>query len=145
MRVACESFQCDDGIARPTVVAKVEAPDGTSCTERFLVDTGADRTVFSASVLNTLVLILQAGQSAFGLQGVGGSSSSLPATAVVEFARDDGGVVRMRGGFVAFTDPLASDLSILGRNILDHFDLIVSRRRDEVLLLAGNHEYLVRT
>jgi hypothetical protein len=36
-----------------------------------------------------------------------------------------------------------ADMSILGREILDHFDLIVSRRRNEVLLLATNHQYRV--
>jgi hypothetical protein len=27
--------------------------------------------------------------------------------------------------------------------VLDNFDVILSRRRDEVLLLAGNHRYQV--
>ena len=35
------------------------------------------------------------------------------------------------------------DLSVLGRDVLDNFDLIVSRRRDEVLLLAPAHSYRV--
>jgi hypothetical protein len=34
-------------------------------------------------------------------------------------------------------------MSILGRDVLDHFDLIESRRRNEVLLLAQNHQYRV--
>ena len=34
-------------------------------------------------------------------------------------------------------------MSILGRDILDHFDLIASRRRNEMLLLAVNHNYRV--
>jgi hypothetical protein len=33
-------------------------------------------------------------------------------------------------------------MCILGRDILDHFDVIVSRRRDQVLLVAGNHHYV---
>jgi hypothetical protein len=37
----------------------------------------------------------------------------------------------------------ATDLSIVGREILDHFEVILSRRRDEVLLLAQNHSYRV--
>ena len=44
----------------------------------------------------------------------------------------------------AFTDPAAADLSILGRDVLDHFDVIVSRRRNEVLLLATNHRYQIQ-
>jgi hypothetical protein len=30
-------------------------------------------------------------------------------------------------------------MSIIGRDVLDHFDVIVSRRRREVLLLTTNH------
>jgi hypothetical protein len=35
------------------------------------------------------------------------------------------------------------DYSILGRDVLDHFDVILSRPRSEVLLLSGNHQYQV--
>ena len=43
--------------------------------------------------------------------------------------------------FATFIDSTATDLSILGRDVLNHFDLILSRRRNEVLLLASNHQY----
>jgi hypothetical protein len=62
---------------------------------------------------------------------------------VVEFLRADGGPARVRGDMAAFTDPTATDLSILGRDVLDHFDVIIRRRRNEVILLAGNHQYHV--
>ena len=39
--------------------------------------------------------------------------------------------------------PTATDLSILGRDVLNHFDVILSRRNNEVLLLAPNHRYRV--
>jgi hypothetical protein len=45
----------------------------------------------------------------------------------------------VRGQFAAFTDPHATDVSILGRDVPGHCDVIISRRRDEVLLLAANH------
>jgi hypothetical protein len=63
--------------------------------------------------------------------------------ATIELIRDDGRPVMVRGEFAAFADPLTSDLSILGRDVLDNFDVIISRRRDEVLLLAPNHQYQV--
>ena len=59
---------------------------------------------------------------------------------VVELPRADGDPARVRGKFAAFTDPAATDLSILGRDVLDLFDVIVSRRRNEVLLVTGNHQ-----
>jgi hypothetical protein len=58
---------------------------------------------------------------------------------------DDGSPARIQGEFAAFTDPAAADMSILGRAVLDHFDLIVSRRRNEVVLLATNHGYQIQT
>jgi hypothetical protein len=64
-------------------------------------------------------------------------------SAVLELTRDDGGTIRVRGELAAFTDPTTTDLSILGRDVLDNFDVITSRRRNAVLLLAGNHRYEV--
>jgi hypothetical protein len=63
--------------------------------------------------------------------------------AVVEFLHADGGPARVRGAMAAFTNPTATDLSVLGRDVLDHFDVIISRRGNEILLLAGNHHYQV--
>jgi hypothetical protein len=77
------------------------------------------------------------------LKGIGGSSPHVVVFTVLEFTRDDGGPARVRGEFAAFTDPTATDLSILGRDVLDNFDVITSRRRNAVLLLAGNHQYQI--
>ena len=33
----------------------------------------------------------------------------------------------------------ATDLSVLGRDVVDHFDVLLSRRRNEVVLLAQRH------
>jgi hypothetical protein len=64
-------------------------------------------------------------------------------TTALESTRTEGEVVRVRGDFAAFTDPAATDMSILGRDVLNHFDVITSRRQNAVLLLAGNHQYQV--
>ena len=42
-----------------------------------------------------------------------------------------------------YHDRSATDLSILGRDVLDNFDVLLSRRRGQVLLLAPNHQYQV--
>ena len=44
-------FLCDDGLVRPVLKGEVRRPAGDWCKLPFLVDTGADRTVFSADVL----------------------------------------------------------------------------------------------
>jgi len=51
-----------------------------------------------------------------------------------------------RSAYAASLLPLhatATDLTILGRDVLDSFDVITSRRRNAVLLLADNHQYKV--
>ena len=40
-----------------------------------------------------------------------------------------------------FIDPTATDLSVLGRDVLNHFDLIISRRQNEIFLLTPRHQY----
>jgi hypothetical protein len=143
MVIVGEWLVCDDGITRPIVRVEVSRADGSLTDERFLVDTAADRTALSAALLKKLQLLGNHAPRGISLQGIGGTSPHVLVTTVLEFTRDDGGPVRVRGEFAAFTDPTATDLSILGREVLDHFDVITSRRRNAVLLLGGNHQYQV--
>lgn len=132
----------DDGFVRPMIDAKVAGTDENLVTDDFLVDTGADRTVFSAALLTRLDLATRPSTES-ELSGIGGTKECVLVDTALEFSRDDGGPVRVRGEFAAFTDPEATDVSILGRDVLDNFDVIVSRRRNEVLLLAPPHQYSV--
>jgi hypothetical protein len=143
MRVTGEWLLFDDGVTRPIVRAKVVGADGTLHNERFLIDTGADRSVFCADLLGKLHWLGNHAAPGFALQGIGGSSPFVIGAAVIELTRDDGGPARISGPFAAFTNAHAADLSILGRDVLDNFDVIVSRRRSEVVLLAGPHEYQI--
>jgi Aspartyl protease len=132
----------DDGVMRPIVRARVGGDD-SPVSETFLIDSGADRTVLSAVLVSRLQLPATSAPPGLTLSGIGGTSAFVLVTTVVEFIRDDGGPVRVRGEFAGFTDPTATDLSILGRDVLDHFDLVLSRRRSEILLLAPRHEYRI--
>lgn len=131
----------DDGCVRPLIKTQVRAADGSSVTDEFLVDTGADRTVFSSALLAKLGLPSR--HSTDQLRGIGGGTVSVLVSTTLMFTRDDKGIARVQGEFAAFTDPETSGLSLLGRDVLDNFDVIVSRRRDEVLLLAPTHQYRV--
>jgi hypothetical protein len=133
----------DDGITRPIVRAKVVGGDGTPRGENFLIDSGADRSVFSAALLQRLGLPARNVQPNFTLSGIGGTSECVLVTTVMEFIRDGGGSVRVRGEFAGFIDPTATALSVLGRDVLDNFDLVLGRRRNEILLLAPNRQYRV--
>lgn len=143
MRIVGEWFPCDDGITRPVVLVGAVGADGGSYRARSLIDSGADCTVLSAAFLRALALPPQPPTPGLRLQGVSGNSPFVEVATALEFTRDDGGTVRVRGQFAAFTDPAATDLSVLGRDVLDHFDVILSRRRNQVLLLAPNHQYHV--
>jgi hypothetical protein len=122
---------------------QVQVANGPKCGETILIDSGADRTVFSAALLGRLGSPATSAPTGFSLIGVGGTQSCLLFHAVLEFARDDGGMANVRGDFAAFTDPSATEMSVLGRDVLNNFDLILSRPRGEVLLLAGPHRYQV--
>ena len=77
------------------------------------------------------------------IRGITGRASYVTIQSVIEFKTDEGGVARVRGEFVGLTDPDASDLCVLGRDVTDNFDVILSRRRNDALLLAPTHQYQV--
>ena len=143
MRIVGEWLLCDDEVTRPAIRAQVLGADGMTASEYFLVDTGADRTVFRAALVTTLRLPVVSPRDELTLVGVGGSALFVTVAAVLELPRDNGGLARIRGEFAAFTDHTATDLSVLGRDVMDNFDVIVSRRRDDVAFLATNHRYQV--
>jgi hypothetical protein len=101
--------------------------------------------VLSALLLNELKLPGSAPSGGLSSKGISGAGRFVMVNTVIEFLNVDGGPARIRGDMAAFTDPTATDLSILGRDVLDHLDVLISRRRDEVLLLAGDHNYHVST
>ena len=143
MRIVGDWFLFDDGESRPILRAKLRTNRGTTVTEQFLVDTGADRTVLTAALLHQLALPVQPPPTDERLLGIGGAAAYVMVESVIELTRDDGGPVAVRGQFAAFTDPGATDLSVMGRDVLNNFDVIVSRPKSEVLLLAARHRYQV--
>lgn len=144
MRIAGIWHKCDDGVIRPVLLVCVSGPMPTPVAETFLIDTGADRTVFSATLLNRMGGATSASPAGFSLAGIGGTQAFVRVRAVLQLSRDDGGIATVQGDFAAFTDPTATDFSILGRDVLDHFDVILSSRRDEILLLAPPCRYRVQ-
>jgi hypothetical protein len=121
----------------------VAGPDGAPVAQLFLVDTGADCTVFSAQLLAKLAKPSDGASASSILQGLGGQSESVVVEASLAIPTIDGRELKIRGNFAAVFQPSVLDVSVLGRDVLGNFDVIVSRRRNEVLLLAGNHGYSV--
>ena len=122
----------------------VRGDHGEDHAERFLVDTGADRTVLSAFARKAASLAEENLPPGFGLAGVGGQPDITAVSTVLEFIRCVDSPVIIRGQFASFLDvAAATDFSILGRDVLKNFDVIISQPRDQVLLLTGNHRYRV--
>ena len=132
-----------DGISRPMVEVSVLIQGCTPLQERFLVDTGADNTIFSATLLESLGLPLENAAVGSVLQGIGGECGSIIVEATLSLFTVEKVELTIRGNFAAVVGQSTLDVSILGRDVLSHFDVIVSRRRNEVLILTGNHAYAV--
>jgi len=132
----------EDGIVRPVIVTEVLRPEGTWWPVEFLVDTGADRTVISAGVLNELGLLYTLPVDRIG--GVGGFVDSVDVTTQIRLERDDGQWVTLRGTYAACLQSEALDMSVLGRDILNIFAVIVDRAADRVLLLHGADGYSIQ-
>jgi hypothetical protein len=132
----------DDGISRPVV--SVNALGSLSWRrDDFLVDSGADRTVFCNEFFKELQLPGMAPPEEIQLEGIGGRSEYVVLSTTLEFTTTIDSTARVTGPYSAFLDPEAMDISVLGRDVLANFDVIISRRRNEVLLLAGQHRYSV--
>src|SRR5579871_5436439 len=105
MRIVGEWFICTDGVVRPIVEGYVTDATGTERQERFLVDTGADVTVFTANLLQKLGLPFRSPQAGAALAGVGGGQVSVLVRTTLTLYADDGSPARIRAEFAAFTDP----------------------------------------
>ncbi len=70
MQVNGEWLFCDDGIERPVIRGEILSDNGSWRAVEFLVDTGADRTILSANVFESLNLPFTAPDEQIG--GVGG-------------------------------------------------------------------------
>lgn len=144
MRVDGRWHRFRDDVLRPVVDAAVQMPVGTWQRVTFLLDAGADRTVFDASFLPLLSpLVLPAAQTP-ELGGVGGKVGCVFVQTHLSFARPDGKQVIVNGPFGVFTAPTSSDVSVLGRDVTNNFDVIYSFPRRQVTLLAPPHGYQIQ-
>ncbi|GMU21077.1 MAG: hypothetical protein AMXMBFR13_11710 [Phycisphaerae bacterium] len=77
--------------------------------------------------------------------GVGGLVDTVMVTTQIQMTRDDGQAVQFRGTYAACTDHAALDMSVLGRDILDLFAVIVDHPANLVAILGGNHRYVINS
>jgi hypothetical protein len=139
MRIDGQWLVCDDDVRRPVINGEIRAADGSWEKSEFLVDTGADRTVFSAATLARLAL--QPLVMPEGLSGVGGTVAAVIVETRLRLTREDAGKIVFRGQYAAVTELAALDISVLGRDITGLFAVIVDRPRDVVCLVGQRHRY----
>ena len=132
---------CDDGIIRSVIHAEIQASDGAWVKAPLLLDTGADRTVFSTDILQALRLqpIVTANQ----LGGVGGVVNTLIIATRMRLTRENNGKVIFRGQYAAITEVESLDMSVLGRDITNLFAIIVDWPQRLVCLLGQQHQYMI--
>lgn len=134
-------YECDDAHFRPVIRGEVQSADGSWKPVTFLVDTGADRTAFSADILANLQLPLLT--PSHQLAGIGGSVASVLIETVIALTREDGSRVSFRGRYAGFPDMNALDMSVLGRELTNLFAVLVDRPGDRVCLLGQKHHYSI--
>ena len=127
----------------PVIAVHIRRADGVLDSQPFLIDTGADRTVLSGDSFNLLGLPPLPPSSGAPFAGVGGNLAFVEVATTLYLPLDPKTFHAITGQFAATTDPLALPISILGRDILDLFDVIISNRRDEIVFLSDPHVYYV--
>ena len=141
MQITGEWYIGDDGTARPVLRGEILTENGSWLKAPFLVDTGADRTVFSAAILSHLHLPAFVSQDRLG--GVDGLTESVIVETQIRFSRETEGKVVFRGRYAAIPQLEMLDISVLGRDITGLFAVIVDQPRNVVYLLGQRHQYSI--
>src|SRR5712691_3509398 len=125
---------CDDGIIRPVIHAEIQTSDGAWVKAPLLLDTGADRTVFSTDILQALRLQPVVAENRLG--GVGGVAHAIIVATRMRLSRENNGKVMFRGQYAAITGAEALDMSVLGRDVTNLFAIIVDWPQRTVCLVG---------
>ncbi len=141
MRIDGLWYLCDDGVIRPVIRGEVRAADHSWRSVAFLVDSGADCTAFSHDVMRDLAL--EPVSEASHLSGVGGAAAAHFFRSAVRVPYSATGNAVFNGLFAGFVADGGLDMSVLGRDILNLFAVILDRPGEVVSLLSQSHRYAV--
>jgi predicted aspartyl protease len=133
----------DDQVTRPYLRGEVRRADGAWQEVAFLIDSGADRTVLTSQAFEELGYSLP--QTIGALHGLGGVGVSVELTTAIRLFREDETAVTIHGPFAASVTPTALDVSVLGRDILNLFAVILDRPNGIVALLHPPHRYTIHS
>ncbi len=141
MQINGEWLLCDDGVVRPVIRGEILTNERFWQPAEFLVDTGADRTVFSAATLSKLGLQPIVVQERLG--GLGGLINAVVVATQIQLTRETGSKVVFRSQYAAVTAVEALDICVLGRDITGLFTVLVDQPGDLVCLLRQRHRYTI--
>jgi hypothetical protein len=131
----------DDGVVRPVMFGEILAANDFWLQTPFLLDIGADRTVFSAGVL--AMLGYQPIEVHERLCGLGGVTDAVAVETRIKLICEDDKAIVFHGQYAAVTQLEALDMSVLGRDILHLFGVIVDQPNDLVCMLRPPHRYRI--
>lgn len=137
MLIAGEWLAGADDVTRPVVCGEMQSAAGRWEVVYFLIDVGADRTVLTAEITSKLGLTAAAGQ--FQVEGVGGVSPTGFVNTSIGLSDATGQRITFRGRWATLTTPGVLEMSLLGRDILDHFTVVVDRPGSRVCLVRPPH------
>jgi hypothetical protein len=141
MRISGCWVEGKDSVTRPSISTYILNSKSEWEHVVFLIDTGADRTVFSAELLRKLDgLPTEVGNE---LTGAGGSTESVTVETKMRFLNDTNAPVTFSGKYFAFRSIDSLDTCVIGRDILNHFAVIIDYPGKVVELLHGNDRYRI--
>jgi hypothetical protein len=141
MLIEGEWYQTDEVATRPVLRGEVRNYDGGWTAVEFLIDTCADITIFSAATYSHSGFPDTDESSV--IKGVGGQVSTTPLTPTLRFRSAHGTEAERTGPYVAVKDQKSLDMSLLGQDVLDVFQLVVDRPGRLILLLAAPDTYRI--
>ncbi|MBI3798780.1 MAG: aspartyl protease family protein [Deltaproteobacteria bacterium] len=138
-------YRFNAGAYRPSLTAYVLSTDGRWIKQSFLVDTGADITFLPQRSIAMLGIDTSGVTVKDDVGGVGGQGVPyIEYPTQVRLISPVGAQV-LEGTLNVFLDPHASDVPLLGRDVLDTFTCIFDRTKEQVLLIEPPDRYeLVR-
>ncbi|MBC8162791.1 MAG: hypothetical protein H7Z42_16395 [Roseiflexaceae bacterium] len=137
MRIDGRWFRFPDGIERPVVDAHLLLPGGQLAALSLVIDSGADFTVLTHTVIQQPAPYVQPipfGQVAIG---VGGTTAMQALSVDLVLTAISGQQARLSGPIPVLSSQSGLAFSALGRNAIDLFDLIYSQRRGLIALLTS--------
>jgi ribosomal protein L14 len=127
----------------PVVIASVTGATRTLADVPFLIDTGADQTLLCAEVAR--LLQLSQGRLPHALKGVGSVIESYVVSTEIRLRREDGVDVSFNGPIACCVQPDVLDMSVLGRDILNKFAVIIDNPGHRIALVRERHRYAIES